>query len=128
MQQLLKEIRNCTLCQPHLDLGANPIISANKNSKILLISQAPGRIAHLKSKAWDDPSGKVLRKWLNVDETTFYNADNFAILPTGQSGNVFSEYYKDQAQKYLDGEFVKMKLNQTEIEKSENVLILKPKN
>tara|TARA_R110002072_G_scaffold131072_2_gene270421 strand:+ start:157 stop:729 length:573 start_codon:yes stop_codon:yes gene_type:complete len=83
MQQLLKEIRNCTLCQPHLDLGANPIISANKNSKILLISQAPGRIAHLKSKAWDDPSGKVLRKWLNVDETTFYNADNFAILPTG---------------------------------------------
>ena len=41
--------------------------------------------------------------------------------------NVFSEYYKDQTQKFLDGEFVKMKLNQEEIEKSENVLILKPK-
>ena len=54
--------------------------------------------------------------------------NSVSILPTGQSGNVFSEYYKDQTQKYLNGEFVKMKLNKQEIEKSENVLILKPKN
>jgi penicillin amidase len=53
--------------------------------------------------------------------------NSLAILPTGQSGNVFSEYYKDQTQKYLDGEFVKMKLNQSEITKSKNVLVLKPK-
>ena len=53
--------------------------------------------------------------------------NSLAILPTGQSGSVFSEHYKDQAQKYLNGEFVKMKLNTSEIEKSENVLILKPK-
>jgi len=49
-----------------------------------------------------------------------------AILPTGQSGNVFSEYYKDQTQKYLEGKFVKMMLNQQEIENSENVLIITP--
>ena len=54
--------------------------------------------------------------------------NSVAIMPTGQSGNVFSEYYKDQTQKYLNGEFVKMKLNQQEIERSKNVLILKPKN
>ena len=53
--------------------------------------------------------------------------NSLAILPTGQSGNVFSEYYKDQTQKYLEGKFVKMMLNQQEIEQSENVLILKPK-
>ena len=53
--------------------------------------------------------------------------NSLAILPTGQSGRVFSEYYKDQAQKYLNGEFVKMKLNQTEIVKKSTVLILKPK-
>ena len=53
--------------------------------------------------------------------------NSLAIIPTGQSGNVFSEYYKDQTQKYLDGKFVKMKLNQSEIEESENVLVLKPK-
>ena len=48
-----------------------------------------------------------------------------AIIPTGQSGNVFSPYYKDQAQDYLSGKFVKMKLNQAEIEQSKNVLFLK---
>ena len=53
--------------------------------------------------------------------------NSLAILPTGQSGRVFSKHYKDQAQKYLNGEFVKMKLNASEIEKSENILILKPK-
>lgn len=51
--------------------------------------------------------------------------NSLSILPTGQSGRVFSRYYKDQAQKYVDGDFVKMKLNQLEIEKSKNILILK---
>lgn len=53
--------------------------------------------------------------------------NSLGISPTGQSGNVFSPHYKDQAQKYLKGEYVKMKLNQKEIEASKNVLIFKPK-
>ena len=52
--------------------------------------------------------------------------NSVAVLPTGQSGNVFSPYYKNQATKYVNGEFVKMKLNQEEIEKSENKLVLLP--
>jgi len=53
--------------------------------------------------------------------------NSLAILPTGQSGNVFSPYYKDQAQQYLEGAFVKMIINQGQIIKTENVLLLKPK-
>ena len=53
--------------------------------------------------------------------------NSLSILPTGQSGRVFSPYYKDQAQKFVDGEFVKMSLNEADIKQSENVLILKPK-
>lgn len=53
--------------------------------------------------------------------------NSLSVLPTGQSGNVFSPHYKDQAQKFVDGKFVKMKLNQTLIQQSENVLILRPK-
>ena len=53
--------------------------------------------------------------------------NSLSILPTGQSGNVFSEHYKDQAQKYVDGEFVKMSLNEADIKRSKNVLVLKPK-
>ena len=53
--------------------------------------------------------------------------NSWGIIPTGQSGNVFSDHYKDQTQKYLEGDFEKMKLNQIEIELSEKVLVLKPK-
>ena len=52
--------------------------------------------------------------------------NSLAIIPTGQSGNVFSKYYKNQTRRYLGGKFVKMKLNQIEIEQSKNVLVFKP--
>lgn len=83
MRGLLKEIRECSLCRPFLPLGPNPIISASAQTKIVLVSQAPGKIAHLQNKAWDDPSGKRLKQWLGVDDPVFYNPDNFAILPLG---------------------------------------------
>jgi penicillin amidase len=51
-----------------------------------------------------------------------------AIIPTGQSGNVFSKYYKNQSKKYLNGEFVKMMLNEEEIKRSKDKLIFKPLN
>ena len=37
--------------------------------------------------------------------------NSLSILPTGQSGRIMSEHYQDQAQKYLDGEFIKMKID-----------------
>ena len=52
--------------------------------------------------------------------------NSLAILPTGQSGNVFSKHYSDQAEKYLKGEFYKMKLNKEEIQTSKDHLILQP--
>jgi len=52
--------------------------------------------------------------------------NSYTILPTGQSGNVFSSHYNDQAKMYVEGEFVKMLLNGEEIKKSKNVLIVKP--
>lgn len=66
-----------------MPLGPRPIIEATSTSKIILISQAPGRIVHESGKAWADQSGKKLREWLGVDEDTFYNTKNFAILPMG---------------------------------------------
>lgn len=83
MKDLLQEVRKCTFCEPHLPLGANPIVSVNENSKIILISQAPGRVVHESGIAWQDQSGKKLREWLGVDTTTFYNEDHFAVLPMG---------------------------------------------
>ncbi|MEE2772335.1 MAG: uracil-DNA glycosylase family protein [Bacteroidota bacterium] len=83
MKELLAEIRNCRLCEQHLPLGPNPIIEAAENSKIVLISQAPGKVVHESGIAWKDQSGKKLREWLGVEEDTFYSTNNFAILPMG---------------------------------------------
>lgn len=83
MQDLLCTIRDCKVCEDHLPLGARPIIEATKKSKIVLISQAPGRIVHESGIAWNDQSGKKLREWLGVKEETFYKTDNFAVLPMG---------------------------------------------
>ncbi len=83
MEDLLCKIRDCKVCHEHLPLGARPIIEATRKSKIVLISQAPGRIVHETGIAWNDQSGKKLRDWLGVDRDTFYNTENFAILPMG---------------------------------------------
>lgn len=81
MKELLSTIRQCTVCENFLPQGANPILDIRSTSKIVLISQAPGRVAHSKSIAWDDAGGKRLKAWLNVTEEEFYTTENFAIFP-----------------------------------------------
>jgi len=83
MEKLLSEIRGCEFCKAQLPLSPRPIITGTENSKIILVSQAPGRKAHDNNRAWDDPSGKKLREWLGVSEEQFYNPNNFAVLPMG---------------------------------------------
>lgn len=78
-----QEIRNCTRCAEALPLEPKPILQIHANAKIALISQAPGRLAHESGIPWDDPSGVRLREWLDVDEATFYQPENFAIVPMG---------------------------------------------
>ena len=81
MKNLLSEIRSCTICP--LEYGHRPIIQASSKSKILLIGQAPGRKVHETGVPWDDPSGRNLRKWLQVTEEQFYDPDLFALVPMG---------------------------------------------
>lgn len=53
--------------------------------------------------------------------------NSWSILPTGQSGNVFSKHYSDQAEMYNAGKFRKMKLNKEEIIRTSTKLVFKPK-
>jgi penicillin amidase len=53
--------------------------------------------------------------------------NSISILPTGQSGNPFSEHYEDQAGMYVNGEFRKMLMNEKEIkETSKSLLTFRP--
>lgn len=83
MDQLLNEIRNCTLCKEHLPLGPRPIVAANLNAKILIIGHAPGTKVHQTGIPWDDPSGKQLRKWMGVTDEEFYDETKIAQMPMG---------------------------------------------
>lgn len=83
MENLLSEIRRCTVCLPFLPNGVNPILSASSKSKYIIIGQAPGSVVHRSGVPWDDKSGERLRMWLGVDNETFYNPEIFAILPMG---------------------------------------------
>lgn len=83
MEELLKAIKNCQVCEKYLALGVNPIMAATENSKIVIIGQAPGRIVHETSIPWNDKSGNNLRQWLGVDQATFYNPEHIALIPMG---------------------------------------------
>ncbi|WP_394749241.1 uracil-DNA glycosylase family protein [Spongiimicrobium salis] len=83
MDNLLFEIRKCTLCSEKLPLGPRPIVSAHTSSKILVIGQAPGSIVHKTGIPWDDKSGENLRKWMGIDETVFYDEKKIGLIPMG---------------------------------------------
>lgn len=53
------------------------------DAPVLVASQAPGMRAHLSGKPFDDPSGKRLREWMGVDDDTFWDRDQVAIVPMG---------------------------------------------
>lgn len=83
LDSLLSEIRACRHCEAHLPLGANPVIQAHQDAKLMIIGQAPGTRVHHSSIPWNDPSGDRLRDWLGLDKTQFYDAKNIAIMPMG---------------------------------------------
>lgn len=93
--QALNEIKNCTVCEAHLPLGANPIVKASTESRIVIIGQAPGIAVHKTSIPWNDKSGENLRNWLGVDNELFYDDKKIALIPmgfcypgTGKSGDL----------------------------------------
>jgi len=53
--------------------------------------------------------------------------NSWSILPTGQSGNIFSKHYSDQAEMYRTGRFRKMKMNKDEIIRTSTKLVFSPK-
>ena len=83
LDRLLAEIRACRICAAHLPLGPRPVVQASATSRLLIVSQAPGRKVHETGIPFNDPSGDRLRDWLGIDRDTFYDAGKIAIAPMG---------------------------------------------
>lgn len=83
LEPLLTQIRACQVCASALPLGANPVVQAHSEAKILIIGQAPGTKVHHSSIPWNDASGNRLRAWLDIEKQTFYDPKQIAIMPMG---------------------------------------------
>ncbi|WP_172571990.1 uracil-DNA glycosylase family protein [Vibrio vulnificus] len=83
LEPLLNQIRACQVCASALPLGANPVVQAHSEAKILIIGQAPGTKVHHSSIPWNDASGNRLRAWLDIEKQTFYDPKQIAIMPMG---------------------------------------------
>lgn len=56
--------------------------------------------------------GPAMRRIIDMDQIQ----KSWSVLPTGQSGNVLSEHYSDQAQMYANGEFRYQLIDKVDIE------------
>lgn len=83
MNDLLKEIRSCTVCDSFFLHQPRPVVSISSSAKLLIIGQAPGRKVHESGIPWDDASGRNLRSWLNLSEEVFYDVSKVALVPMG---------------------------------------------
>lgn len=81
----LPQIRREVCAHPANDwagqLGYGPVYAASAGSRIVVISQAPGRQAQESGLPWNDASGVALRAWLGVNAEQFYDPDLFALIP-----------------------------------------------
>ncbi len=75
--------------------GVEPLYRVSENARIVIVGQAPGRIAQETRTVWNDKSGDRLRSWLGVDRATFYGSDRIAVMPmdfyfpgAGKSGDL----------------------------------------
>lgn len=86
IETLKQDIRKCMVCRQSakpLPGTPNPVLSGAKTSRIRIIGQAPGTLAHASGRPFTDPSGVRLRDWLGVTENEFYNETFFAVTPMG---------------------------------------------
>ena len=92
---IAEEIRNDPENASFTKRGIGPLFFAGPECRIMIVGQAPGRIAEESGIVWNDRSGDRLRDWMGIDRDTFYNSGKLAIVPmdfyfpgTGKSGDL----------------------------------------
>jgi len=83
LELLLERVAKCLLCEVAMGHAARPVLSMHVDSRVVVIGQAPGSKVHASGMPWDDASGRLLREWLDVSDSTFYDTRHFALMPMG---------------------------------------------
>ena len=79
-EDLVKKLKKDSRNKTYTDKGIDPIFQLNKDSKILIIGQAPGRKVEETGILFNDKSGDNLVNWLGIDKETLHGK-NFSIIP-----------------------------------------------
>ncbi|MEM9854805.1 MAG: uracil-DNA glycosylase family protein [Pseudomonadota bacterium] len=83
---LAEEIKSCRFCAPAFAATKTahvprPVVWFQPEARILIAGQAPGLRVHKSGRPFTDPSGERLRRWMGIDEETFYDRARIAIVP-----------------------------------------------
>ncbi len=63
------------------DQGIEPLFKVSPEAEIVLVGQAPGRLAQATKMVWNDQSGERLRMWLGLSRKEFYESEKNAHMP-----------------------------------------------
>ena len=80
-EQLKKDIMSDIDNKKYSDKGIEPLFSAPRTAKILIIGQAPGLKAQESRIFFNDKSGVKLREWMGIDNEIFYNSGLIGVVP-----------------------------------------------
>jgi uracil-DNA glycosylase len=70
---LQRDLRVCRACvEAGYPLESWPVIAPGSGQRAYMYGQAPGAVEGLERRPWRGRAGRTLRRWLELDEETFY--------------------------------------------------------
>lgn len=115
IEKLISEIKRY-----YKNKNMRPVFQLGAHSRVIIISQAPGKKVDQTGIPWNDPSGRKLKQWLGVDDEMFYDPEIFSIMPMdfcypghGKSGDLpprpeCAEMWHDKILKNIEGTPLKL--------------------
>ena len=97
-------LASVAILKPLFDVGIFEIAGSNEviNNNMFYYSD---------SDIFEIKAGPSTRRIIDFSDIE----NSLSVLPSGNSGNPFSEHYSDQAKLFVEGKFRKMKMNKAEI-------------
>ncbi len=80
IEEITEELKSDERNRSYTERGIPPIFQINKEAKVLIIGQAPGKKVEESGIPFHDKSGERLMDWMGIDPETFYS-EQIAIMP-----------------------------------------------
>lgn len=73
ISSLQRDIRACRLCvAAGYSVDPRPVFEGHHGQRAMIIGQAPGEHEGAEGRPWRGRAGRMLRRWLDLDEPDFY--------------------------------------------------------